>query len=467
MTRSEGGPQAAPGTRLRPLSIEEINQGANALLEEALGSVWVSGELSRLVRHRSGHWYFTLKDDRASVSCAMFRGRNARVRFTPEDGMELLALVSAGIYAPQGRYQLIVQALEARGEGARALALEQLRRRLAAEGLFDEERKQALPRLPAKIGVLTSATGAALQDVLRVLRRRFSGVEVLVAPTAVQGSDALDGLVQGLARLDGRSLDLILIVRGGGAREDLATFDEERLVRAIASCSTPIVTGIGHEIDTTLADLAADLRAATPSAAAELVVREQSVLRAQVIQLRLALARNIRYSLESKRSDLRHQLGSRGMSGVPLRLERLRTHITDLSFRQERSITRALGKVATRLAETRSRFSPESLRRGLLMRRARRDALASRMREAMGERLDHSRHRFAVATARIDALSPLSVLSRGYSLAQNATRGGVLVDDARKLRKGDKLLIQFAHGRADTKVTNLHLPEDAGPETSP
>ena len=250
ITGPQGGDSARPGSRLRPLSVSELNVSADQALQDALGPVWVLGEISRFTAHRSGHWYFTLKDADAAVSCAMFRGKNARVRFRPDEGLEVLALARPSVYTPQGRYQLVVEALEPKGAGAAALALRQLRERLAAEGLFDEERKQALPGLPKRIGIVTSREGAALRDVLRVLRRRFAGVDVLLAPALVQGPDAPEEIVAGLWALDARGLDVILLVRGGGAREDLAAFDDERVVRAIAECSTPIVSGVGHEIDT-------------------------------------------------------------------------------------------------------------------------------------------------------------------------------------------------------------------------
>jgi len=230
-----GGDDPLPGSRLAPLTVTQLNELADAQLREGIGPVWVAGEIVRFVAHGSGHWYFSLTDGRASISCAMFRRENLRVRFTPGDGLEVLALALPSVYAVQGRFQLAVSALEPVGAGSAALAFEQLKARLAAEGLFDATRKRPLPALARRIGVVTSPDGAALRDVLRVLARRLSGLDVLVVPATVQGAKAPEEIVAALAAADACGLDLLLVVRGGGAREDLAAFDDERVVRAIVA----------------------------------------------------------------------------------------------------------------------------------------------------------------------------------------------------------------------------------------
>ncbi len=353
----------------------------------------------------------------------------------------------------------MLEALEPAGRGAAALALEQLKKKLASEGLFAEERKKPLPAVPRRIGVLTSPEGAALRDVVRVLRRRFAGVELLLAPAAVQGARAAEELASGLGRLDGEGLDVLLVVRGGGAREDLAAFDDERLVRAIAACHTPVVTGVGHEIDTTLADLAADRRAPTPSAAAEIVVRERRELTRQVAGLRGALLRSMRYQLARARQRLAVAAGGRGLERVPRRVQRARLHLAELALRQERAITATLAGRRERLERLRRALSLDALAAGLVRQRARLEAqrrtLASRFERQLGQR----RRALGELGARLHALSPLSVLDRGYSLATRDAPDGPVVEDASSLAPEQTLWLRFARGAAEARVTAIHVDD--------
>lgn len=446
-----------PGSRVRPLSVYELNEAADAAVHDVIGPVWIAGELSRFTPHRSGHWYFTVRDERAAVDCAMFRGRNQRVRFKPEVGMEVLVLGTPGVYAPQGRYQLVVESMEPGGRGAAALALERLKAKLAAEGLFAEENKKPIPAVCRRIGVATSATGAAVRDVLRVLRRRFASVQVLVAPTSVQGERAPAEIVAALAALDRHALDVVLLVRGGGAREDLAAFDTEVVVRAIAATGTPVVTGIGHEIDTTLADLAADLRAPTPSAAAEIVVREQHELLARVRERGAALSRAMRYRLRAVESRVRLAHGSRALGSVPMRVERARWHLADLSARLERAGVRAVSTRREALARLAARLSPDSLKAGIERKLHRVEAERARLSRAAQRVVQRSRDRLARLGSRLDAMSPLAVLDRGYALARHDADDGPLVRDAATLERGDTLFLRFAKGRATAEVRTAQL----------
>lgn len=459
MRVAPGGDDARPGSRLRPLSIKELNVGADQALQDALGPLWVLGEISRFTAHRSGHWYFTLKDADASVSCAMFRGKNARVRFQPEEGTEVLALALPGVYTPQGRYQLIVESLEPKGAGAAALALRQLRDRLAAEGLFDAERKQPLPGLPRRIGVVTSREGAALRDVLRVLRRRFAGVDVLLAPTLVQGPQAPEDIVAALWALDARNLDVILLVRGGGAREDLAAFDDERVVRAIAECATPVVAGVGHEIDTTLADLAADLRAPTPSAAAEVVVRERVELVETLAAWTSRLARAASHTLVLRRERLASLAGSRGLGAVPRRLASARAHLSGRTRELEDTIEERLGESRTELAALVARLDPQTHQGRVIARRRMASVMQNRLASRARARVAEERRRLAAAASALHALSPLAVLGRGYALVRHEER---VVRDAQELSIGDNIRVRFARGEADARITALR-PKAEGP----
>jgi exodeoxyribonuclease VII large subunit len=434
------------------------------LLRERVGGIWVAGEISRFVAHRSGHWYFTLKESKATVSCAMFRGQNRRVDFAPRDGAQVLLHGVPGVYSQQGRYQLVVDSMEERGLGASALALERLRRRLAEEGLFDVGRKRPLPLLPGRIGVITSVDGAALRDVLRVLKRRFAGVEVLVFPAVVQGAAAASSIVDGLSALDSRGLDVLLLVRGGGSREDLAAFDSEEIVRAIASCCTPVVTGIGHEIDTSLADLAADVRAPTPSAAAEIVVRERVELRHRVLSLRVAAARASRHRLERARSRLYASRGARGLGTVPVRVQKAGIHLAEVSRRSERAVRHRLSAAVARLSRARARFAPDNLRARVSQRNARREEVSRRLAAAIARSLQSATARVSAATGTLRALSPLSVLNRGYALVTREVDGvRQIVDDVSHLSHGDMLRVRFRSGAADVSVARIETNEPPEP----
>ncbi len=447
---SRPGSDQPPGSRLRPLSVAQLNEGADALLGDGLGALWVEGEITRFLAHRSGHWYFTLKDADAAVSCAMFRGRNLRVRFRPEDGQQVLVLATAGVYVPAGRYQLVVEALEARGAGAAALALAQLKKKLAAEGLFDPERKQPLPGLPSHIALVTSPEGAAVRDVLRVLRRRFAGVRVTICPCAVQGDGAGKQIIEALDRATTTGAEVVLLVRGGGAREDLAAFDTEDVVRAVAACPLPVITGIGHQIDTTLADLAADLRAATPSAAAEVVVRERSELRARVGALARALARAQRGILQRRRLRLGACTGSRGLHRVPLRLERLQMHLGEIQHRLERAIRAQSSTSRRRLDALCQRLSPRRMATDLAAHRRKLATSLHALARAQREVLSDRRRRLLALTSRAETLSPLAVLSRGYALVTDAEQR--LVRDAATVHEGQVLHLRFARGAARVRV---------------
>jgi exodeoxyribonuclease VII large subunit len=273
MAQASADPASRPLRERDVYTVSRLNREARGLVEGSLGSIWLEGEISNFARPGSGHWYFSLKDDAAQVRCAMFRQRNAGLGMVPKDGMQILVRARASLYEARGEFQLIVDHLEESGEGELRRRFERLKRQLAAEGLFDSARKRPLPRLPRRIGVVTSATGAAFRDILQVLRRRFAAVPVILYPVPVQGAGSAAQIAAAIALASARGeVDVLVVGRGGGSLEDLWSFNEEVVARAIVSCAIPVVSAVGHEVDVTIADLAADVRAPTPSAAAELIV---------------------------------------------------------------------------------------------------------------------------------------------------------------------------------------------------
>jgi exodeoxyribonuclease VII large subunit len=388
-------------------TVSDLLGGLKRLLAERVGRVWVVGELRDVHIARSGHIYFSLADDAGRVRCALFRSAARGLAFEPEDGVEVLVYGEVSVYEARGDLQIIARRVEPRGVGALQLAFEQLRRRLEAEGLFDPERKRELPRLPARIGVVTSATGAALHDVLEVTGRRFPAIPILVAPTRVQGDGAEDEIVAALEALARRGgIDLILIVRGGGSIEDLRPFNSETLARAIDRCPIPILSGVGHEVDLTICDLVADARAPTPSAAAELAVPDAAAFRGELRRAASRLARAARVAVERARA----RLG------------------------REHDALRVLAP-SSRVAAGRARL---------------RAASRALVRAAL-QRRDQARARLAQRAGRLDSLSPLAVLGRGYALVRRA-RDGAIVRSAADLTRGERLHIRVAEAELDAAL---------------
>lgn len=449
--------RARPGSRLAPLSIGELNTLADRLLRDGLGPVWIHGEVTRFLAHRSGHWYFTLQDGDHSVACAVFRSKNALIKSTPQDGQQVLALAQAGVYPQQGRFQLIVEWIEPRGWGELLLAYEALRKRLEAEGLFASARKQQLPRLPRKIGVVTSLDGAAIRDVLRALRRQVAGLEVLIAHAAVQGETAAEQLVRALRALDRQACDVILIVRGGGAREDLVAFDDEQLVRAAAACRTPIVSGVGHEIDVTLIDLVADQRASTPSAAAELVVQARAswaqALATQRASLRTAISRLI----ERARTRWVRAARADGLQRVSWVLAQRRMRAAALERQLVDLTSVRLVQLQRRVRAIQERLAPRHPLAQLRSRRERLRAQSARLEQSLTASLSRSRQRLATLAGALQALSPLAVLSRGYSLTTLDTLAGRIIDDAQDVRVGQQIAIRLRRGALCARVESRAL----------
>ena len=398
-------PSAAAGPPV--YSVSQVLAGLKGLLQDRVGRLWVSGEVSNLRVPASGHAYFTLKDDAGQLRAVLFRGAARRLAFDPEDGLEVLAYGELTVYESRGDLQLIVQQLEPRGRGALQLAFEQLRGRLEGEGLFDAERKQELPAWPRVVGVVTSSGAAALRDVVHVVERRFPAQPLLLASSRVQGAGAEDELAAALEALDAQpDVEVILLVRGGGSLEDLQPFNTERLARAIASCATPVVSGVGHEVDVTIADLAADLRAATPSAAAAAALPDRE-------RVAIRLDRDARRLVTAGRRAI----------------ERLRNRAD-------------AGAESLRLQAPRERLAA---RRGQLVaagRALRREIQALLAARAAG---------MAAAAGRLETLSPLGVVARGYAIVERAADGAI-VRRAGDVAVGDGLRVRLAEGELDARV---------------
>jgi exodeoxyribonuclease VII large subunit len=382
----------------------------NGLLEDQLGRVWIVGQVSNLHRASSGHTYFTLKDEQGQIRAALFRSASRRVPFEIEEGLEIVVCADVGIYAARGDLQLVVREVEPRGQGGLQLAFEQLRRRLEAEGLFDEARKRELPAFPRRIGVVTSPTSAAVRDVIQVAGHRFPATPLVISPTRVQGQGVEEEIAAALDAIGHRGdVDVVLLVRGGGSLEDLWCFNTETVARAIARCPVPVVSGVGHETDLTIADLVADLRAPTPSAAVALVLPDGGAL-----------------ASELTRTFQRLEIAARAQ------LRRARTRLA-----REREALRILAP-STQLAARKARL---------------RSASRALAREASSQ-LQRRRAELAATVARLESLSPLAVLARGYALVRRA-RDGAVVRRAEQLARGERLRIRLAEADVEASVESV------------
>jgi exodeoxyribonuclease VII large subunit len=439
-------------------TVSRLNREVRILLEQGMPLLWVEGEISNLARPASGHWYFSLKDRDAQVRCVMFRQRTMGLRFTPRDGLAVIARARVGLYEPRGDYQLIVEQLEEAGDGALRREFEQLRDRLEREGLFAAERKRPLPRLPRRIGIVTSPTGAAIRDVLHVLGRRFRAIPVVIYPSAVQGAQAVPALLAALERAAYRAeCDVLIVARGGGSLEDLWAFNDERVARALAAMPMPVVTGIGHEVDFTIADFVADLRAPTPSGAAERVVPDAREWLAGLAQLarrlRLAMARTLREQVQGVES-LAHRLRRVHPS---TRIDSGMQRLDELEQRLRQGLRLRLGRreLALRQLESRlARCAPATRLRELGLREL---GLRKRLEHAMSARLGAASARFAVARSALSAVSPLATLERGYAIVTRL-RDGQLVADAAAVAVGDQIEARLGRGRLRARVSATHEP---------
>ncbi|MCE9945402.1 exodeoxyribonuclease VII large subunit [Aeromonas rivipollensis] len=436
-------------------TVTRLNSAVRMILEQDLGLVWLTGELSNLAMPSSGHWYFSLKDISAQVRCAMFKGNNRRVPFRPQDGMQVLVQARVSLYEPRGDYQLIIESMQPAGDGMLALRFEELKRRLDAEGLFDEGRKRPLPREPRAVGLVTSATGAALHDMLTVLERRAPDLPVFIYPTQVQGSAAISQIVAAITLANRRAeVDVLIVGRGGGSLEDLWCFNEEAVARAIAGSAIPVVSAVGHEVDVTISDFTADLRAPTPSAAAELVAPDRSARAQRLVHLKQRLVQAISrrqtaarhgFALLQKRLD--HQDPKR-------RLEQQSQRLDELSGRLQQLLNLRLHQGERRLANLELRLQARSPSTLLAAGKRRHQLAEERLHSLMNKRQDLAAHRLAMLSARLDGISPLATLGRGYSITR--TPSGEVISRAAQVSPGQQLVTMLAEGELRVRVEEVH-----------
>jgi len=430
----------------RVLTVSALTALVRGVLEENFEQVWVEGEISNLACPQSGHCYFTLKDAGAQIRCVMFRGAFRSLKFTPKDGMRVLTRGRLTLFEPRGEYQLVAEYLEPQGIGGLQLAFIQLKERLAKEGLFSELHKKEIPKLPRKIGIVTSPTGAAIRDILTVLSRRFANVELLISPVRVQGDGATGEIASAIDDLNRvGNIDVMIVGRGGGSLEDLWAFNEEVVARAIYRSAVPVISAVGHEVDFTIADFVADLRAATPSAAAELVVRSKKELTAELDALTHRLDLSQLRRLERQRL-LVTALG-RAVADPTRILGHLSQRVDSLDARLVRETGLLLEKAAERIVTLSAGLARQSPALTLKQSADRLATLSLRLDHAMVRRLACAAESVGLATGTLNAVSPLATLSRGYSIARKLPERSV-VKYSRQIAPGDRLELSFASGSA-------------------
>ncbi len=441
------------------LSVSQLSAQLAAVMEERFPAVWVEGEISNFKVYGSGHAYFTLKDEGAQLRCVLFRNRGRRVRFEPRDGLHVMGFGAVEVYAQRGEYQLVVELLEPKGLGALQLAFEQLKERLQAEGLFSPARKRPLPRFPRKIGIVTSPSGAALRDMLRVIGRRFGEIHIVVAPARVQGDGAAAEVAQGIRELNALGdVDVIIVGRGGGSLEDLWAFNDEMLARTIVASKIPVISAVGHEVDFTIADFVADVRAATPSNAAELVVKEKRAVVESLADLSGRLGRGMVRALAGHRDRLERARGRHVLTDPARPLRDLARRLDDARARLRRAALAAVGRAERRVA-----LADRGLRTLSPVARAPNDRraltnLESRLGRGVHRRLEDARYGLGGTAGRLDSLSPLAVLSRGYSLTR--TPEGRIVRSWREIGAGDAVRVLLHEGSLDCRVDATREHDD-------
>jgi len=435
-------------------SVSDLNSEVKWLLDTQFGNVWVEGEISNLMRARTGHMYFSLKDSRSQLRCAMFRNDNRRIQFKPADGQKVLCRGRLGIYEQRGDYQLIVDRMSEVGLGALQQKFEATKKRLHAEGLFDEKHKQPLPAFPRCIGLVTSPTGAALQDALNVLRRRFRCAELIVYPVTVQGDQAVGSIVNMLDIANRRAeCDVLMLMRGGGSLEDLWAFNEEAVARAVFTSKLPIICGVGHEVDYSIADMVADVRAPTPSAAAELVSPDQTELNHAVVAMQKRLLRVLRQLFQDNKGSLR-QLNRRLANQHPKQQLQQRVQRCDeLDLRLQRAMQLTLSKSDSSLTNLQLRLRNLSPQRELGRRRDRLTQLQNRMQQAFGGQLNQAKVRLAGNIRALQTISPLNTLARGYAIVQSPS--GEVINSASQVTKDQQIEVRLADGELGARVTKI------------
>lgn len=439
----------------RVFRVSELNAAVQGVFQAEFRGIWVIGEISGCRLAPSGHHYFSLKDKESQIKCALFKGSARFARFKPQDGLAAIARGNLEVYEARGEYQLIVELLEPQGAGALQLAFEQLKRKLAAEGLFEQSRKRPLPVLPQRIGIVSSPGGAVIRDILHVLERRFQGLQVRLFPAQMQGEGSVEQVCRGINFFSASGwADVLIVARGGGSLEDLWTFNEEAVARAIAASHVPVISAIGHETDFTIADFVADYRAPTPSAAAEIVICTRESLLEQISGLRTKALQAIRYCLLSCSRDL-HQRGiDRAAAVVHRGLGRRAQRLDDLEYQLRDFEQGILDTNRGRAAELARRLQASDLRLRFARNRHREELLRARLVKSVEARLWSARRRQESLSNGLEQLSPLVVLARGYAIVADSTKH--ILRAANETAPGEHLTIRLHQGELDATVSATH-----------
>lgn len=436
----------------RTYTVSELNAAIRAVLEGEFDDVWVSGEISGVKLAASGHFYFTLKERDAQLRCVAFRSSHRYWKFKPQDGVAVLARGHIDVYEPRGEYQLLVEALEPQGHGALQFAFEQLKKKLAAEGLFDPARKRPLPKYPRRVGIVTSPRGAAIADMVNILSRRFPGLHIRLYPALVQGEGSVEEVCRGVEYFSGaRWADVVIVGRGGGSLEDLWTFNEEAVARAIAACAVPVVSAVGHETDVTIADFVADLRAPTPSAAAELIVCTRQELVDRVDALRGKAAQSARYLLLMLKQRVQQQGIEQPLNVLHRAIGRQMQRVDEFGHNMRhrwRELTGDRQRARRSLEERLRYFDP---RPRFSAGRRRMDAARAAAVQSMQITLGRRRTRYEQAAAKLGQLSPLRILERGYAIVTG--ENGAILKDSAAAPPGSAIRVRLAQGRLGASVT--------------
>lgn len=432
-------------------TVSRLNAEVRLLLENEMGIVWLVGEISNFSAPVSGHWYLSLKDSRAQVKCAMFKGNNRFVTFKPKNGQQVLVKARLSLYEPRGDYQVIIESMQPEGDGRLQQEFEKLKMQLAAEGLFAQSNKRPLPENPQCVGVITSKTGAALFDILDVLKRRDPSLPVIIYPTLVQGEQAAIQIAQAIGRANARQeCDVLIVGRGGGSLEDLWCFNHEIVARTIAASQIPIISAVGHEIDVTIADFVADVRAPTPSAAAELVSRDNSNKRQAFASYQHKLQSAMRYYTSQQAHHLRALVHTLEKQHPTYRLQRQSQQLDDTEMRLQRAIQRYISTQREHIGQQYHQLQLHSPVQTLAKQQHRLAKSEQRLLDVMEKKLLRTAHRLTLAAEKLDAVSPLATLKRGYSITRDSS--GKVIHRACDLKTGDQLITRVADGEVFSTV---------------
>ncbi|MFV0576913.1 MAG: exodeoxyribonuclease VII large subunit [Vibrio sp.] len=416
-----------------------------------MGIVWLVGELSNFSAPVSGHWYFSLKDARAQVKCAMFKGNNRRVTFKPVNGNQVLVKARLSLYEPRGDYQLIVESMQPEGDGRLQQMFDELKMKLAGEGLFSQSLKKPLPENPKRVGVITSKTGAALYDILDVLKRRDPSLPIVIYPTMVQGEEAAFSIAQAIGRANARNeCDVLIVGRGGGSLEDLWCFNHEIVARTIAASQIPIVSAVGHEIDVTIADFVADVRAPTPSAAAELVSRDNSHKLQAIVSKQQYLFAAWRHYSQQKQIQINRLQFALEKQHPRYQLEKQSQRLDDLNSRLTQSVSRYLSNAQNSLDKTQQRLHFSSPKQAINSNKYRLKSINEQLKRAIIHQLANNQHKLAIQAEKLDSVSPLATLKRGYSVTQN--QDGKLITKTEQVSPGETITTKLSNGEIQSVI---------------